>query len=176
MTAILIVKLDRRIMLWKCDSLKERLKVCLRRVDEGGGRTETQPEAAMQQDPLNTPQPTPEEGSEATRKSPSRESQWLDIVSHPPLPLSPRFDPENETEMVPAMPSSPLLLSPLTLSPAVEPLPTLLPPEPLPLVPMSLIRVLAILALTAIFLIGWQGTAGENSEPSPAASKWIRNH
>jgi hypothetical protein len=170
-TAILIVKLDRRIMLWKCDSLKERLKVCLRRVDEGGGRTETPPEAAMQQDPLNTPQSSPEEGSEATGESPSRESQWLDIVSHPALPLSPRFDPENETEMETAMPSAQEVLSP-----AVEPLPALLTSEPLPLVPMSLLRAFAILALTAIFLMGWQGTAGENSEPSPAASKWIRSH
>lgn len=130
----------------------------------------------MQQDPLNTPQSTPEEGSEATGESPSRESQWLDIVSHPPLPLSPRFDPENETAMESAMPSSQQVLCPLTISPVVEPLPALLPSEPLPLVPLSLLRVLIILALTAIFLIGWQGTAGENSEPSPAASKWIRNH
>ena len=130
----------------------------------------------MQQDPLNTRQSTPEEGSEATRESPSRESQWLDIVSHPPLPLSPRFDPENESAMESAMPSSQQVLCPLTISPVVEPLPALLPSEPLPLVPMSLLRVLIILALTAIFLIGWQGSAGENSEPSPAASKWIRNH
>jgi hypothetical protein len=176
MTAILIVKLDRRIMLWKCGSLKERLKVCFRRVEEEGGRTETPPEAAMQQDPLNTPHPTPEEGSEATRESPSRESQWLDIVSHPPLPLSPRFDPENETALEIATPSSQQFISPSTNSPAVEPLPVLLPSEPLPLVPIGLLRVFAILALTAIFLIGGQGSAGENSEPSPAASKWIRSH
>ena len=122
----------------------------------------------MQQDPLNTPQSSPEEGSEATGESPSRESQWLDIVSHPALPLSPRFDPENETEMETAMPSAQEVLSP-----AVEPLPALLTSEPLPLVPMSLLRAFAILALTAIFLIPMMALSSRKRNFSPAPTSKV---
>ncbi|MDE0961143.1 MAG: hypothetical protein OSB09_10210 [Planctomycetota bacterium] len=121
----------------------------------------------MKQDPRNTPLPPPDGVPGKRSDAPSREVQWLDVVSHPALPLPIKIEPE--------VPSSRRTLPPLTTIPEADPLPAATTFEPRPVVSEGLLRILAILVLTAIFLISWQGTAGENSESNPGASKWIRS-
>ena len=75
------------------------------------------------------------------------ESQWLDVVSHPATELPPRV----QCEAIPAT-SSPVTVSPL---PEVV-------PEQGPGISTDTLRIILIILLTAAFLLGMQGTAGDH--------------
>ena len=100
----------------------------------------------MHEDPRKNRSEKATEVSETTDIAPSREAQWLDVVSHPAAPLPPQMAPLTVVEEIPAE----------------ETVADADPSQALPL-----LRILAIVALTLIFLLGWQGTAGDSSEMSP---------
>ncbi len=75
------------------------------------------------------------------------ESQWLDVVSTPAAQLPPRV----QTEAIPAT----------TTPDAVSPLPEVVP-EQAPEISTGTLRIIFIILLTAAFLLGMQGTAGDH--------------
>ncbi len=75
------------------------------------------------------------------------ESQWLDVVSHPAAELPPKA----QCETIPAT-SSPVTVSPL---------PEVVPAQG-PEISTDTLRIILIILLTAAFLLGMQGTAGDH--------------
>ncbi len=106
----------------------------------------------MHEDPHKNRPEKPSGVFEATDLAPSREAQWLDVVSHPASPLPPKMAP------------LPVVEAP----PQEDTVPREVPSEALPLM-----RILAIVALTLIFLLGWQGTAGDRSEMRPGPNSGV---
>ncbi|MGE4603074.1 MAG: hypothetical protein AAEJ65_09235 [Planctomycetota bacterium] len=87
---------------------------------------------------------------------PSRESQWLDVVSCPAPLLPARIEPQQpsilDDELVP-----------------LQPVESAQPSEPR----IATIRTTAIIVLTIIFLLSWQQKAGEESTVDPITAATI---
>ena len=81
---------------------------------------------------------------------PSREQQWLDVVSHPAAPLAPRISPIEAPPVPEAAPAAPDSL-PVSEDAALEPLYS------------PMIRGIAIIVLTVLFLLAWQDRVGDES-------------
>lgn len=88
--------------------------------------------------------------------APSRESQWLDVVSYPAPLLPPRIEPQQPPELVDD-------LVPL------EPVESTQPSAP----QIAAVRTIVIIALTTIFLLSWQQKAGEESTVDPITTATI---
>lgn len=81
---------------------------------------------------------------------PSREQQWLDVVNHPAAPLAPRISPIEVPPVPEAAPADPDSL-PVSEEVALEPHYS------------PMIRGIAIIVLTVLFLLAWQGQVGDES-------------
>lgn len=93
---------------------------------------------------------------------PSREQQWLDVVSHPAPLLPPKI------EATPTVPGP----KPLFVGPEVTPSETTLELDEAYSTPL---RCLAIILLTAIFLLAWQQRVGDESTVDRISSSSLLN-
>ena len=93
---------------------------------------------------------------------PSREQQWLDVVSYPAAPLPPRVEPM-QTLVLPEVVFPTPLPSPTTESTEWSETGT------------GAIRCIAIILLTVFFLFAWQERAGEESTVNRTTASSILN-
>ena len=112
----------------------------------------------------NPPTSPAEEDRTADPAIPSRESQWLDVVSYPAPLLPPLIEPQQ-----PEVVDDPV---PLQVVESTEPQSVESPIEPQE--PRTVvIRTVVIIVLATIFLLSWQQKAGEESTIDPITAATI---